>query len=68
MASTDTNPPPVSLEAIVERIITFRQITPIDQELLQSAIQSKDYFSQQENSLLAQLYEGIKSGAIWVVK
>ena len=68
MASTDINPPEVSLEAIVERIIVFRQITPIDQELLESAIQSKDYFSQHENFLLAQLYEGIKNGSIWVVK
>lgn len=67
-STTNINSSTISLEKIVERIFAFRQITPIDRELLKSALMTKDNFSSHENSQLNRVYEGIKSGVIWVIE
>lgn len=68
MPSTNINSSVISLEKIVERIFAFRQITPIDRDLLKSALLSKDNFSDREKSQLNRVYEGIQSGTIWVIE
>lgn len=68
MSHTKIDSSVISLEKIVERIFAFRQITPIDRDLIKSALLSKDNFSYHDNSQLNRVYEGIKSGAIWVTE
>lgn len=62
------NPPKVSVEAIVDRIFAFRQITPIDQRLLRSALLSKDALSENDQFHLNRVFEGLQSGSILVVE
>jgi hypothetical protein len=68
MASTNINSSVVSLEKVVERIFAFRQITPIDRELIKSVLLSKDNFSTEDHSQINRVYEGVRSGAIWVIE
>ncbi|NEP46110.1 MAG: hypothetical protein F6K35_45695 [Okeania sp. SIO2H7] len=68
MTSTNVNSTTLSLEKIVERIFAFRQITPIDRELLKTVLLSKDSFTSQDHSQINRVYEGVRSGTIWVIK
>lgn len=58
----------VSVEAIVDRIFAFRQITPIDQRLLRSALLSKQALSEKDQFQLNRVCEGLQSGLILVVE
>ena len=68
MTSTNLNSTTLSLEKIVERIFAFRQITPIDRELLKTVLLSKDSFTSQDHSHINRIYEGVRSGTIWILK
>lgn len=68
MMSTNINSSAVSLEKIVERIFAFRQITAIDRELIKSVLLSKDHFTTEDHSHINRVYEGVRSGAIWVIE
>lgn len=63
-----TTPPKISVEAIVDRIFAFRQITPIDQRLLRSALLSKQSLSEKDQLHLNRIFEGLQSGMILVVE
>jgi len=56
-----------SVERIVERILKWKKITPIDQSLLMSALLSKDCISQQEKSQIDRLFDALNSGLLRVV-
>lgn len=64
--SNPMNIPKVSVEAIVERILTFRQITTLDQRLLKSALLSQEPLSYDDQIHLNRVFEGIRSGFILV--
>ncbi|HLO51927.1 MAG TPA: hypothetical protein VK211_26190 [Kamptonema sp.] len=68
MMPTTTTPPKVSVEAIVDRIFAFRQITPIDQRLLRSALLSKESLSAKDQLHINRVFEGLRSGMILVVE
>jgi len=68
MASTNINSSVVSLEKVVERIFAFRQITPIDRELIKSVLLSKSNLTTEDQSQINRVYEGVKSGAIWIIE
>lgn len=55
-----------SLENVVERICTFRQITPVDRDLLAHALSHQSYFGRHEQSLVDRVFDGIHQGWIWV--
>ncbi|MFY7806971.1 MAG: hypothetical protein ACOVQ7_26445 [Limnoraphis robusta] len=64
LAETSTST--LSLEAIIKRVLTFRQITPLDYQLLKSAILSEQSFSPTTQIYLDQLFESLQRGSIWI--
>jgi hypothetical protein len=64
LAETSTST--LSLEAIIKRVLTFRQITPLDYQLLKSAILSEQSFSPTTQIHLDQLFESLHRGSIWI--
>ncbi len=66
--ATHTSPTKLSVEAIVDRIYAFRQITPLDQRLLRSALLSKNALTATEQFHLNRVFEGLQSGFILVVE
>ncbi|MCU0544354.1 MAG: hypothetical protein MUE44_19620 [Oscillatoriaceae cyanobacterium Prado104] len=68
MAVGQTNNPRVSVEAIVQRIVAFRQITPLDRQLLKSAMLSPNGLNYKERFQISRVYEGIQKGLILVVE
>ena len=64
LAETSTST--LSLEAIIKRVLTFRQITPLDSQLLKSAILSEQSFSPTTQIYLDQLFESLQRGSIWI--
>ncbi|MCG5060167.1 MAG: hypothetical protein KA714_19890 [Limnoraphis sp. WC205] len=64
LAETSTST--LSLEAIIKRVLTFRQITPLDYQLLKSAILSEQSFSPTTQIHLDQLFESLQRGSIWI--
>jgi hypothetical protein len=56
----------VTLEQVVERIFAFRQVTPLDHSLLKSALCSQNSITQQQQTLLNRVFEGLERGWIWV--
>jgi hypothetical protein len=68
MGISQTNNSRVSVEAIVQRIIAFRQITPLDRQLLQSAMLASNGLNNKERFHISRVYEGIQKGLILVVE
>lgn len=68
MAVRQTNNSRVSVEAIVQRILAFRQITPLDRQLLKSAIMTPNGLNNKERFQISRVYEGIQKGLILVVE
>jgi hypothetical protein len=63
---TQTSTSTLDLEAIIKRVLTFRQITPLDYQLLKSAILSEQRFSPATQLHLDQLFESLQRGSIWI--
>ncbi|MEB3277831.1 MAG: hypothetical protein VKK42_02770 [Lyngbya sp.] len=63
---TETSTSTLSLEAIIKRVLTFRQITPLDYQLLKSAILSEKSFSPTTQLHLDELFESLQRGSIWI--
>ncbi|WP_413160130.1 hypothetical protein ACL6C3_17085 [Capilliphycus salinus ALCB114379] len=63
---TETSTSTLSLEAIIKRVLTFRQITPLDYQLLKSAILSETSFSPTTQLHLDELFESLQRGSIWI--
>ncbi|HAJ61466.1 MAG TPA: hypothetical protein DCP31_21265 [Cyanobacteria bacterium UBA8543] len=55
------------IQQIAARIIDSRQITRVDQNILMSALFSKDSLSQEEQNLVQQIYKDLKLGLIRVI-
>lgn len=55
------------LQQIAARIIDSRQITRADQNILMSALLSKESLSPEEQNLVQQIYKDLKIGLIRVV-
>ncbi len=66
MTVSSATVPKVSVEAIAQRIFAFRQITPLDRQLLHSAfldgLDKKDHFH------IDRVCQGIQNGLILVVE
>ncbi|MCY7385194.1 MAG: hypothetical protein LH628_21975 [Microcoleus sp. CAN_BIN18] len=66
MTVSSANLPKISVEAIVQRIFAFRQITPLDRRLIKSAVlgglDKKDHFH------IDRVCQGIQNGLILVVE
>ncbi|MEC4983627.1 MAG: hypothetical protein SAJ37_03730 [Oscillatoria sp. PMC 1068.18] len=58
--------PKVDLEKVVERIFLFRQITPLDRQLLQAALLSKKSFTSQDQMLIKKVADGVREGKILI--
>jgi hypothetical protein len=56
----------ISVEAIVQRIFAFRQITPLDRRLLKSAV--LDGLDQKDHSHINRVCQGIQNGLILIVE
>lgn len=68
MPASQTNNSKISVEAIVQRIIAFRQITPLDRQLLQSAMMASSGLNYKDRFQISRVYEGIQKGLILVVE
>ncbi|MGB3263366.1 MAG: hypothetical protein WBA89_05360 [Microcoleus sp.] len=66
MTVSSASVPKISVEAIAQRIFAFRQITPLDRELLQSAVLNG--LDQKDHFHINRLCEGIQKGLILVVE
>jgi len=66
MTVSSANVPKISVEAIVQRIFAFRQITPLDRRLLKSAV--LDGLDQKDHVYIDRVCLGIQKGLILVVE
>lgn len=64
---TQTHLPNISIEQLVERILMFRQISPIDQQLLRSALMSKPNLSDSERRSIARVFQAVQQGRIVII-
>ena len=67
MIQKEANLPKVSVEAILERIFTQRQINRTDQRILMSALLSQHSLSEKDQYQINQVYDAIQRGLIKVV-
>lgn len=56
----------VTIEQVVARILVFRQVTRLDQSLLQSVLTSQNSISSQQLSLLKRVFDGVQKEWLWV--
>jgi len=66
MTVSSASVPKISVEAIAQRVLAFRQITPLDRQLLKSAV--LDGLDQKDHFHINRLCEGIQKGLILVVE
>ena len=66
MTISYTNTTKISVEAIAQRIFAFRQITPLDRDLLKSAVLNG--LEPKDHSHINRLCHAIQSGLILVVE
>ncbi|UNU23498.1 hypothetical protein [Microcoleus vaginatus] len=68
MTVSSGNVPKITIEAIVQRIFAFRQITPLDRRLLKSAMLSEKGLNEKDHSHINRVCQGIRNGLILVVE
>jgi hypothetical protein len=68
MTVSSANVPKIAIEAIVQRILAFRQITPLDRRLLKSAMLSAHRLNEKDRFEINRVYQGIRNGLILVVE
>jgi hypothetical protein len=66
MTVSSANVPKISVEAIVQRIFAFRQITPLDRRLIKSAFLNG--LDDQDRVHIDRVCQGIQKGLILVVE
>ncbi|NJK27588.1 MAG: hypothetical protein HC925_02160 [Coleofasciculaceae cyanobacterium SM2_3_26] len=66
MLSTCSALPAFPIATLVDRIFAFRQITRLDQYLLNSSLEQKASLGERERSMLQQVYHALENGAIAV--
>jgi hypothetical protein len=59
--------PKVSLEMVADRILALRQLTPLDRNMLESAILSQKFLSRSEKTLMTRVFDGLHQGSIQLV-
>ncbi|BAY31943.1 hypothetical protein NIES2107_38290 [Nostoc carneum NIES-2107] len=57
----------IQLEAVFERILNIRRITRQDQQLLMSALLSKEDLNEQEMLQINKVFQAVQGGLIKVV-
>ena len=57
----------VSVDTILERIFTIRQISRTDQQTLMAALLSQDSLSEKDQRQINEVYEAIQKGLIRIV-
>lgn len=57
----------VSIEQIAQHIMLYRRISRADQNVLMSALLSKDCLQPHEQNLVQEIFQGLRSGLIKVV-
>jgi len=67
MMSATAYLPKVSVEQIVERIFTFRQISRTDQHLLMSTLLSKESLSTTDREQINRVCDALQRGLLSVV-
>lgn len=67
MTPVQTGLPKVSVEQIVERIFTLRQIARTDQRLLMSAFLAQDSLSEKDHAEINRVFDALRRGLIRVV-
>ena len=68
MTVSSANFPKISIEAIVQRIFAFRQITPLDRRLLKSAMLAQKGLNEKDQCHINRVCQGIQNGLILVVE
>ena len=68
MTVSSTSLPKIAIEAIVQRIFAFRQITPLDRHLLKSAMLAQKSLNEKDRFQINRVYQGIQDGLILVVE
>jgi len=68
MTVSSGNVPKITIEAIVQRIFAFRQITPLDRRLLKSAMLAEKGLNEKDHSHINRVCQGIRNGLILVVE
>ncbi|EGK85407.1 hypothetical protein D0A34_01845 [Microcoleus vaginatus PCC 9802] len=68
MTVSSGNVPKITIEAIVQRIFAFRQITPLDRRLLKSAMLAEKGLDEKDHSHINRVCQGIRNGLILVVE
>ena len=66
MSPTTTLVSPTSVEKIVERIFTMHRITLIDQDLLMTALLSKQDLNETEKKLIGRVFDALQRGELKV--
>ena len=66
MSRNQTIAPPTSVEKIVERIFPLQRITLIDQDLLMTALLSKQDLSETEKQLIGRVFDALQRGKLKV--
>ncbi|MCT7949865.1 hypothetical protein NG798_08705 [Ancylothrix sp. C2] len=56
----------ISLEQVVERIFSLRQITRFDQRLLMTSLLSKDLLTEADHKSINKVFDGLQQGLIKV--
>jgi hypothetical protein len=67
MSSAQTCRRDIAVEQVFERILTSRRISRADQQLLMSALLAKDSLDREEESLIDEIFDGLKRGLLRVV-
>lgn len=67
MMPAQTHLPNLSIEQLVERIFAFRQISPLDQQLLKSALLSKPNLSDAERRSIARVFKAVQQGHLVII-
>ncbi|XZO04680.1 MAG: hypothetical protein ACM65L_13640 [Microcoleus sp.] len=66
MTVSYTSTTKISVEAIAQRVLAFRQITALDRRLIKSAVMNG--LDQKDHSHINQLCQAIQSGLVLVVE
>lgn len=68
MQQTQVCLPQFPVQELANRIMHFRKITRLDQQLFMSALLSKDFLSPEEKKLVNEIYQGLNRGWIKAVE
>lgn len=59
--------PAVPIAALVDRILTLRQVTRVDQAMLMNTLLAKDTLEEEERILVDRVFSALRAGHLQVV-